>query len=138
VVRLLAAAAAPATPQELAGEQRVVATFVAAARAHPHPHSLEGAMPSKLTRVKAAVALLAAAPSIRVLFRDYLKWTAEPQASYGSWPPFGGVDRPRRVVRFARLIHAARPRSWRALGPRRLRRHLGLTVGWLPRGGWLA
>jgi hypothetical protein len=25
-------------------------------------------------------------------------------------------------VRFARLIHAARPRSWRTCGPRRLRR----------------
>jgi hypothetical protein len=32
------------------------------------------------------------------------------------------VVRPRRVVRFARLIHAARPRSWRTCGPRRLRR----------------
>jgi hypothetical protein len=32
--------------------------------------------------------------------------------------------RPRRVVRFARLVHAARPRSWRTFGPRRLRRHL--------------
>jgi hypothetical protein len=32
------------------------------------------------------------------------------------------VERPRRKVRFARLIHAARPRSWRTFGPRRLRR----------------
>jgi hypothetical protein len=36
--------------------------------------------------------------------------------------PLGGVERPRRKVRFARLIHAARPRSWRTCGPRRLRR----------------
>jgi hypothetical protein len=36
--------------------------------------------------------------------------------------PLGGVERPRRKVRFARLIHAARPRSWRTYGPRRLRR----------------
>jgi hypothetical protein len=34
--------------------------------------------------------------------------------------PSGGVERPRRKVRFARLIHAARPRSWRTFGPRRL------------------
>jgi hypothetical protein len=36
--------------------------------------------------------------------------------------PLRGVERPRRKVRFARLIHAARPRSWRTCGPRRLRR----------------
>jgi hypothetical protein len=34
--------------------------------------------------------------------------------------PSGGGERPRRKVRFARLIHAARPRSWRTYGPRRL------------------
>jgi hypothetical protein len=48
------------------------------------------------------------------------------RAAFGGrwvWPPSGGVERPRRVVRFARLIHAARPRSWRTFGPRRLRRH---------------
>jgi hypothetical protein len=32
--------------------------------------------------------------------------------------PWGGVARPRRVVRFARLIHAAHPRPWRTCGPR--------------------
>jgi hypothetical protein len=30
--------------------------------------------------------------------------------------------RPRRKERFARLIHATRPRSWPAFGRRRLRR----------------
>jgi hypothetical protein len=33
-----------------------------------------------------------------------------------------GVERPGRAVRFVRLIHAARPRSWRTCGPGRLRR----------------
>jgi transposase len=32
------------------------------------------------------------------------------------------MERPRRVVRFVRLIHTTRPRSWRTCGPRRLRR----------------
>jgi hypothetical protein len=36
--------------------------------------------------------------------------------------PFGGVERACRKERFARLTHAARPRSWRTCGPRRLRR----------------
>jgi hypothetical protein len=36
--------------------------------------------------------------------------------------PLGGMERPRRKVRFAPLIHAARPRCWRTCGPRRLRR----------------
>jgi hypothetical protein len=40
----------------------------------------------------------------------------------GRLAPLGGVERPRRAVRFARLIHSARPRSWRTFGPRRLRR----------------
>jgi hypothetical protein len=40
----------------------------------------------------------------------------------GRLAPLGAVVRPRRKVRFARLIHAARPRSWRTFGPRRLRR----------------
>jgi len=40
----------------------------------------------------------------------------------GRLAPLGGVVRPRRVVRFARLIDPARPRSWRTFGPRRLRR----------------
>jgi hypothetical protein len=38
----------------------------------------------------------------------------------GRLAPLGGVVRPRRAVRFARLIHAARPRSWPAFGRRRL------------------
>jgi hypothetical protein len=37
-------------------------------------------------------------------------------------PPSGGVERPRRVVRFARLIHRRGRAFWRTCGPRRLRR----------------
>ena len=55
------------------------------------------------------------------------RWGCVPLASLAErisagHAPLGGVERPRRVVRFARLIHAARPRSWRTCGPRRLRR----------------
>jgi hypothetical protein len=45
-------------------------------------------------------------------------------------PPEGGVERPRRKVRVARLFHAARPRSWRTCGPRRLRRHSQACPGY--------
>jgi hypothetical protein len=34
------------------------------------------------------------------------------------------VERPRRKVRFARLIHRRVRAFWRTYGPRRLRRHL--------------
>ncbi len=40
----------------------------------------------------------------------------------GRLAPLGGVLRPRRKERFARLTHEARPRSWRTFGRRRLRR----------------
>ena len=40
----------------------------------------------------------------------------------GRLAPLGGVERPRRVVRFARLIHRRVRASWRTFGPRRLRR----------------
>jgi hypothetical protein len=43
--------------------------------------------------------------------------------------PLGGVERPRRAVRFARLIHTARPRSWRTFGLRRFGGKLSLP--WL-------
>ena len=36
--------------------------------------------------------------------------------------PLGGVERPRRAVRFARLIHRRVRAFWRTCGPRRLRR----------------
>jgi hypothetical protein len=42
--------------------------------------------------------------------------------------PRGGVERPRRKERFARLTHAARPRSWRTCGPRRRRRQSELAL----------
>jgi hypothetical protein len=43
-------------------------------------------------------------------------------SSYRGAGPLGGVERPRRMVRFARLIHR-RSRAFRpAYGPRRLRR----------------
>jgi hypothetical protein len=38
--------------------------------------------------------------------------------------PLGGVERPRRVVRFARLMHRRARAFGRTYGPRRLRRHL--------------
>jgi hypothetical protein len=38
-------------------------------------------------------------------------------------PPSGGVERPRRVVRFARLIHRRVRAFWPAFGRRRLRRY---------------
>jgi hypothetical protein len=38
--------------------------------------------------------------------------------------PSGGVERPRRMVRFARLIQRRVRAFWRTYGPRRLRRHL--------------
>jgi hypothetical protein len=39
------------------------------------------------------------------------------------------MERPRRKVRFARLIQRRVRAFWRTFGPRRLRRHLSLT--WL-------
>jgi hypothetical protein len=38
------------------------------------------------------------------------------------WPREGGVERPRRKVRFARLIQRRVRAFWRTYGPRRLRR----------------
>jgi hypothetical protein len=49
-------------------------------------------------------------------------WGQSAARTAADWPPSGGVERPRRKERFARLIHTARPRSWRTFGPRRLRR----------------
>jgi hypothetical protein len=43
------------------------------------------------------------------------------QHTYGL-APLGGVERPGRVVRFARLIQRPVRAFWRAFGPRRLRR----------------
>jgi hypothetical protein len=61
VARLLAAAAAPAGPQEWAGEQLALAEFKAAVRSRPPALVPRRApMRSKLVRVKAAAAVLAA------------------------------------------------------------------------------
>jgi hypothetical protein len=38
----------------------------------------------------------------------------------GAGAPSRGVEQEAERTRFARLIHAARPRSWRTCGPRRL------------------
>jgi hypothetical protein len=38
--------------------------------------------------------------------------------------PLGGVERPRRKVRFARLIHRRVRAFWQAFGLRRLRRQI--------------
>jgi hypothetical protein len=65
VARLLAAATAPAGRDELAGERAAVAEFLAVA--HARPPTLvprRAGMPSKLFRIKAAAAVLAAVLSL--------------------------------------------------------------------------
>jgi hypothetical protein len=65
LVRLLAAATAPATPQELAGEQLVMASFAAEMRSHPPTLSpRRTAVPRKVLTIKAAAAALAAVLSL--------------------------------------------------------------------------
>jgi hypothetical protein len=66
VARLLAAATAPAGRDELAGERAAVAEFLAVAHAHPPtpPVPRRAGMPSKLFRVKAAAAVIAAVLSL--------------------------------------------------------------------------
>jgi hypothetical protein len=65
VARLLGAATAPASPDELAGERAVVAEFVAMAGSRPATRTARrSGKPSKLLRVKAATAIVAAALSI--------------------------------------------------------------------------
>jgi hypothetical protein len=65
LARLLAAVAAPATPQELAGEQLVMAEFRAEMRSHP-PTLVprRTAVPRKVLTIKAAAAALVAALSL--------------------------------------------------------------------------
>jgi hypothetical protein len=65
VARLLTAATAPAGRDEFAGEATVVAEFLAVAHAHP-PTTIprRARMPSKLFRIKAAAAVLAAVLSL--------------------------------------------------------------------------
>jgi hypothetical protein len=65
LARLLAAATAPATPHELAGKERAMATFAAVMRSHPPilvPRRT--AVPRKLLTIKAAAAALVAALSL--------------------------------------------------------------------------
>jgi hypothetical protein len=65
LARLLAAVAAPAAPQELAGAQRAMATFAAAMRSHPPTLSpRRTAVPRKVLTMKAAAAALVAALSL--------------------------------------------------------------------------
>jgi hypothetical protein len=65
LARLLAAVAAPATPQELAGAQRAVATFAAEMRSHPPTLApRRTAVPRKLLTIKAAAAALVAVLSL--------------------------------------------------------------------------
>src|SRR5512132_1938950 len=65
LVRLLAAATAPATPEELAGEQLAMATFTAQMRSQPPTLSpRRTAVPRKILTMKAAAAALVAALSI--------------------------------------------------------------------------
>jgi hypothetical protein len=65
LARLLAAATAPAAPEELAGEHAALAEFAAVVRSQPTtPVPRRAAMPSKLLSVKAAAAVLAAVLSV--------------------------------------------------------------------------
>jgi hypothetical protein len=65
LVRLLSAATAPATPEELAGEQLAMATFTAQMRSQPPTLSpRRTAVPRKILTMKAAAAALVAALSI--------------------------------------------------------------------------
>jgi hypothetical protein len=65
LARVLAAVAAPAAPQELAGAQRAMATFAAAMRSHPRTLSpRRTAVPRKVLTMKAAAAALVAALSL--------------------------------------------------------------------------
>jgi hypothetical protein len=65
LARLLAAVAAPATPQELVGEQRAMATFAVVMRSHPPILSpRRTAVPRKALTMKAAAAALVAVLSL--------------------------------------------------------------------------
>jgi hypothetical protein len=65
LARLLSAATAPATPEELAGEQLVMAEFNAAMRSHPPTLApRRSAVPKKVFTIKAAAAALVAVLSI--------------------------------------------------------------------------
>jgi hypothetical protein len=65
LARLLAAATAPAAPEELAGEHLAMATFAAAMRSHPPTLVLRRtAVPRKVLTIKAAAAALVAVLSI--------------------------------------------------------------------------
>jgi hypothetical protein len=65
LARLLAAATAPATPEELAGEQRALAEFTAVMRSTPSTLvPRRNAVPSKVFTMKAAAAALVAVLSI--------------------------------------------------------------------------
>jgi hypothetical protein len=65
LARLLAAATAPATPQELAGEQLVMASFAAVMRSHPPTLApRRTTVPRKLLTIKAAAAALVAVLSL--------------------------------------------------------------------------
>jgi hypothetical protein len=65
LARLLAAATAPATPQELAGEHLALATFAAVMRSHPPTLApRRTAVPRKVLTIKAAAAALVAVLSL--------------------------------------------------------------------------
>ena len=65
LARLLAAATAPAAPEELAGEQRAMASFAAVMRSHPPTLSPRRTpVPRKVLTMKAAAAALVAVLSL--------------------------------------------------------------------------
>ena len=64
-------------------------------------------------------------PSVRAKKRTYANSgvpCADQTAPFLVVMPEGGVERPGRKVRFARLIHRRVRAFWRTCGPRRLRR----------------
>ena len=97
LARLLAAATAPPTPEELVGEQRVLAQFRAVVRSRPPTLVPRRApMPSKLLTIKAAAAALVAVLSIggvaaaTGLLPGQAEQAAEQAASItGASPPAG-------------------------------------------------
>src|SRR6266511_1654680 len=79
------------------------------------------ALESRARRARRAVAERPSRRSVTVLLAP-LRVT-EFQHSLTYWlAPLGGVERPRRAVRFARLIDRRVRALWRTCGPRRLRR----------------
>ena len=112
----------PCRPRSVAGEGRAFGACCFAGKLRsPAGPALAALRRSGLTPTSFPTSTPTSFPTPPVAYPSCPAW---PHLS--SSVPLGGVERPRRMVRFARLIHPARPRSWRTCGPRRLRRHPSL------------